>query len=296
MLSFNASQIRGLILDMDGVIWKMYHPLVDLPKIFDTISQSGLKVILATNNATESLTRYHERLAGFGVKLEPWQIINSTQATANYLKEKYPSGGLVHMVGENGLHQALEDAGFQVRVSESEVSDSEVSTSEVSNSEVSTSEVSNSEGEKPVGEVLAVVGSMDRDISYNKLAEAALLIRGGAHFVGTNPDKTFPSPYGQLPGAGTILAALEAASGVEPVIIGKPQSGMYNVALERLGTSPQETLVVGDRLETDIEGAQKMGCHTALVLSGVTSLEQAQAWHPKPDIIAQDLAAVLDIL
>lgn len=266
MLSFDVSQIRALILDMDGVVWKMYQPLVDLPVVFTRIRESGYKVILATNNSTKTPARYLELLEEFGVKLAPWQVINSSEATASYLRQQHPKGGLVHVVGEEGLHRALEVAGFR-----------------------------HGDGESG-GEVLAVVAGMERNIDYDKIASASLLIRAGASFVGTNPDKTFPSPYGQLPGAGTILAALEAASGVAPVVIGKPRSGMYEVALERLGTSPQETLVVGDRLETDIAGAQNMDCYSALVLSGVTSLAAAQDWSPKPDIIAEDLNTVLDIL
>jgi 4-nitrophenyl phosphatase len=138
-----------------------------------------------------------------------------------------------------------------------------------------------------------VVAGMDRKLTYDKLRRATLLIRAGAPFIGTNPDKTFPVPEGLIPGAGSILAALETATGVTPLIMGKPSPAMYEVALMRLGTSPAETLVIGDRLETDIEGAQKIGCRTGLVLSGVTTAVQARLWKPQPDIIAENLESIV---
>jgi 4-nitrophenyl phosphatase len=134
---------------------------------------------------------------------------------------------------------------------------------------------------------------MDRCLTYDQLARATLLIRSGLPFIGTNPDRSFPTPQGLVPGVGAILAAVETASDVKPVIVGKPQPEMYRFALERLGLTPQETLVVGDRAETDILGAQKIGCRTALVLSGVTSPQAAQDWKPAPDWIGPDLTSLL---
>ena len=120
-----------------------------------------------------------------------------------------------------------------------------------------------------------------------------MLIRSGVPFIGTNPDRTFPTPEGQVPGAGSILATIEAATDTTPLVIGKPNPAMYQYALDRLGTTPQETLVVGDRLETDIAGAQELGCPSALVLSGVTSEEDAWAWNPPPEIISDNLTNVI---
>jgi 4-nitrophenyl phosphatase len=139
-----------------------------------------------------------------------------------------------------------------------------------------------------------VVVGIDRQLSYEKLCRATLLIRSGVPFIGANPDRTFPTPEGLIPGAGAILAAIETATSVKPLIMGKPSPAMYQLALERLGTSPAETLVVGDRLETDIAGAQVIGCRTALVLSGVTSEADAYAWQPPPDFIARNLASLVE--
>jgi 4-nitrophenyl phosphatase len=262
MIKEFSPPIRALILDMDGVIWREDQPLGDLPVIFEQIRQRGYKVILATNNATLSISQYMDKLAGFGVTLKNWQIINSAQATAHYLKQKYPQGGPVFIVGENGLQEALTEAGFYQAGSE----------------------------------VLAVVTGLDRHISYDKLNRATKLIRSGAIFVGTNPDPTFPEKDGIAPGTGSILALLEAASEVKPIIIGKPAPEMYRVAMERMEVGVAETLVVGDRLKTDIAGAQELGCRTGLVLSGVTSEAESLEWTPSPDLIAKDLTELIKMI
>jgi 4-nitrophenyl phosphatase len=143
---------------------------------------------------------------------------------------------------------------------------------------------------------LAVIVGLDKEITYNKLKEATLLIRSGVPFIATNPDRTFPSPEGIVPGAGSIIAALEAATDVKPVVLGKPNPEMFLLALHRLGSSPQSTLVVGDRLETDIAGAQAQGCLTGLVLSGVSSDEDEKKWKPSPDFVCPDLTDLIRIL
>ncbi len=252
-------EIRGLILDMDGVLWRGPEPLGDLTQIFKDIDQHGIKVTLATNNATRSVSQYIEKLAGFGVSVHPWQIINSGLATAAFLHKQFPAGGPVYIIGGSGLVDTLRDAGFFM-------------------------------SQDPP---LAVIVSMDRDFSYEKLAAAQAKILGGALFVGTNPDLTFPSPEGLTPGAGSILAAVQAASGREPVMIGKPQPEMFRLALERLAILPGEALVVGDRLETDIAGGQAAGCQTGLVLSGVTTEPAGLAWSPPPTYIEPDLTSLL---
>ncbi len=256
--------IKALILDMDGVLWRDAAPIGDLKAIFASIARLGLQVSLATNNATKTVPEYLEKLAGFGVTLEASQIITSALATANVLKKKFPQGGAVFVIGENGIQRALEAAGFQP------TSDAQVDM-------------------QPV----ALVASFDRTLTYAKLRRAALYIRSGVPFYGTNPDRTFPTPQGLIPGAGATLAALEAATDTHPIVIGKPSPSMFSLALERMGVLPEETLAVGDRLETDIAGGQAAGCKTALLLSGVTSRERAEAWRPAPDVIANNLAELL---
>lgn len=260
MTQDGRTNIQGLILDMDGVLWRDNQPIGDLPEIFAQIDRRGWRVVLATNNATRSIAQYLDKLHGFGVNLRPEQVINSAQAAAHYLGQQHPQGGPVYLIGEDGLTQALREKGFYH-------SDCDP---------------------------LAVVVGMDRQFTYKKMTDGTRLIRAGVPFIGTNPDRTFPTPEGLVPGTGSILAAIEAASYTEPVIVGKPAPEMYRVALERMGIEPSQCLVVGDRLETDIAGAQQIGCPAGLVLSGVTSSEAASSWTPSPDWICQDLTNLLE--
>jgi len=256
--------IKALILDMDGVLWREDTPIGDLPTIFACIREHGLNVACATNNASRTVDEFLDKFASHGVTLEPWQIITSSLATAHKLEEAYPGGGTVFVVGENGIQRALEEKGFRI------ITDPEDDTA-----------------------VDAVVAGIDWHLNYPKLRRATFHIRAGTAFYGTNPDKSFPTPQGLAPGAGSILAALEAASDVKPLVIGKPEPFMMRLALEKLKTQPEETLVVGDRLETDIAAGQAAGCKTALVLSGVTIREQADVWRPAPDFIFDELSAAL---
>ncbi len=262
MKSIYPHQIQALILDMDGVLWRGEKLLGDLPAIFAKIDRLGLRLVLATNNASRSPQQYLDKFRSLGITLELPQIINSAQATAYYLLQRHPQGGPVYIIGEEGLGSTLQDQGFY----------------------------------HADQNVLAVVASLDRAITYHKLKQATLLIRAGVPFIGTNADKSYPAPEGLLPGAGAILAAIETASDTKPILIGKPQPVLYEIALRTLGTTPEETLMVGDRLETDIAGAQNFGCASALVLSGVTTSEMAQDWQPAPDFIAADLTELLSQL
>ncbi len=138
-----------------------------------------------------------------------------------------------------------------------------------------------------------VVVGIDFNLTYNKLKRAAYLIRGGADFIGTNGDATFPLPDGLAPGAGSILAALETATDCHPLMIGKPNKPMFEAALRGMGTSPEATLMIGDRLNTDIQGAQEAGLPAVLVLTGVTSPAALDASAVKPEGVYADLPALM---
>ncbi|MBN2387757.1 MAG: HAD-IIA family hydrolase [Anaerolineales bacterium] len=261
------ANIQALILDMDGVLWRADQPIGDLPAVFARLAERGLKVALATNNSTRTPQQYVERLQAFGVSgLEPWQVVTSSLAVADLLQKRFPDGGQVFVVGEIGLIEALGEAGFDP------VTDPDYT-----------------------GRPVAVAGAVDREITFWKLSRATLLIRSGVPFYFTNPDRTFPTPEGLIPGAGALLAALVAASDVEPVVAGKPAAALLELACQRLGTRRSETLVVGDRLETDILGGQNAGMPVALVLSGVSTPEMAAAWRPPIDLLAPDLATLVGI-
>ena len=251
-----------MILDMDGVLWRGTEPIGNLEKVFRKIREMRLPTILATNNSTRTPTQYLDRLNKYGVELESWQILTSSQVASAYLADLFPGGGPVYIIGEEGLVSALGENGFFHQY----------------------------EG------ALAVVAGMDRSITYEKLSQACLLVRGGARFIGTNSDRTFPTPAGLVPGAGSLLAALETATDTPPHIVGKPEADIFLDALKRLDCSPEHSLVVGDRLETDIAGGQHLGCPTALVLSGVTNAIQVRQWNPSPSFIFEDLTSLVDWL
>lgn len=258
------TQIKALIIDMDGVIWKADAPIGDLAATFRRIRERGLKFVFATNNSTKTSQQYVARLANFGVAVEPWQVITSSQAAAHSVSQRFPAGTKVFMIGEDGLGTALEERGFEILPVEN----------------ASTAEV--------------VVMGLDRGVNFQKLSEATLLVRRGVPFYATNPDKTFPTPRGEIPGAGAWYSIVVTASNVEPVVAGKPFPFLMDLSLEKLGTQKEETLVVGDRLETDIAAGQAVGCPTALVLSGVSTREQVESWSPKIDIIASDLSSLIE--
>ncbi len=262
MISDHFENIKGLIIDMDGVLWHDHQPLGDLPRIFNRINALGLRTILATNNASRTVEEYHQKLDNFGVQLEDWQVINSAQAAGIYLSEKYPNGCHVYVVGSPSLKKTLDSYGLRVVGEDKE-------------------------------DVQVVVASMDFDLTYDKLKHATLLIRSGCEFVGTNPDATFPTPEGLMPGSGMVVGALEISSGQQAKIVGKPKPLLYEMALKRLELAPEETLAIGDRLETDIAGAQAAGMHTALVLTGASNLAQAKDFSPPPDVIQQDLSSLI---
>lgn len=260
MLSLN---IKALILDMDGVIWRSDSPIGDLPAIFKRIEARGLKYVFATNNGTKTPEQYVETLERLGVRVSPQQVVTSALGVAHMLSRKFARGTKVFIIGEDGIRTALEEKGFEI-LSVEKAQDAQ-----------------------------AVVMGIDRDITFEKMREAALLVRRGVPFYATNPDKTFPTPRGEIPGAGAWISVITTATGVEPVYAGKPFPFMMELSLERLGTEKEETLVVGDRLETDIAAGQAVGCPCALVLSGVSTREQAEAWSPKIDIVVDDLASLI---
>ena len=257
------TNIKSLIIDMDGVLWRENAPIGDLPAIFRRVRARGLKFVFATNNGTRTPEQYATRLSEFGVTVEPSQVITSALGVAEMIKEKIPSGAPVFVIGGDGVKSAVQEAGFQL-------------------ASVETAETAQ-----------AVIIGIDRDISFDKMREATLLVRRGIPFFATNPDKTFPTPRGEIPGAGAWISVIVTATEIEPTFAGKPFPFLMEMALERLGTKREETLVVGDRLETDIAAGQAVGCPTALVLSGVSTRAQAEAWNPPPNFIVQDLETLL---
>ena len=257
------NHIQALIIDMDGVLWRDETPIGDLPAIFARIRERGLKFVFATNNGTKTPEQYMQKLAALGVTVESWQVITSALGVARMIKTKIPAGASIFVIGGAGVKAALQDEGYKI--------------------------LHTDDAEK----AQAVVMGIDREINFAKMREATLLVRRGIPFYATNPDKTFPTPRGEIPGAGAWISVIVTATGVEPTFAGKPFPFLMEMSLERLGTKKENTLVVGDRLETDIAAGQAVGCPTALVLSGVSTRAQAEAWKPAPSLIVQDLEALV---
>ena len=251
---------------MDGVIWRGYEPVIDIQALFGKIQQLSCQAYCVTNNSTQTIEGYLEKLSGFGVDISPTQIITSAEATASYLKDHIKEESPVYVVGEDGLKETISRYSFKI--------------------------IEEPEADHPD----AVVVGLDIKLTYEKIYLASKYIREGSIFVGTNPDKTFPYAGGIAPGAGSIISPIESASGTAPVMIGKPEKHLYQLALDRSGSLPEETLMIGDRLETDILGAQRLGIRTGLVLTGIASRDDVQKWQPKPDMIGETALNVLENL
>ncbi len=254
-------QIRGVLFDMDGVVYVGSRLLPGVQEMFDYLERTGRKWLCVTNNASRTSAQFVEKLSGMGVRARPEQILGSAEATAGWLAEQirdhgWPIGKVI-IVGQDGLRAALKQHHFELTT-------------------------------VPTEATYAVAG-INFELTYEELAGVALAIRNGARFIGTNSDPSYPSERGLLPGAGSILALLTTATGVQPTVIGKPNPGMYAQAIRRIGAQPNEVMMVGDRYDTDISGALMMGLATTGVLTGVSSRRDFESAEKPPHLIASDL-------
>jgi 4-nitrophenyl phosphatase len=252
----NLAAIRTLLLDMDGVLYRGSTALPGVNDLLALCERRGVAYACITNNATQTPEQYEEKLRGLGIPIPAERVVTSAMITNRYLRANYPRGTTIYAVGMSGLRSLLFDDGYFVPQEQ--------------------------------GPELVVVGA-DFEVTYAKLRAACLAIRAGSRFIGTNPDRTFPSEQGLIPGAGSLLAALVASTDMEPFVIGKPQPTMFLAAMELLGGQPGATLVLGDRLDTDIAGGVAAGLRTALVLTGVSSRAEAEGGSIAPDLIVADL-------
>jgi 4-nitrophenyl phosphatase len=248
--------LRYLIVDMDGVLYRGGEVIPGTGPFLEFLREQGIGFVLATNNATRTPQQFKDKLAGMGVTVGVDEILTSALATAEYLAGIAPPGTRIFVVGQDGLRTALQEAGFVLVEDDAEY----------------------------------VVVGMDFHVCYERLRDATLQIRSGAQFIGTNPDRTFPSELGIVPGAGSLQAFLEAATGTAPTIIGKPETAMMEQAMTLMDAQPASTGVLGDRLETDILAGKRAGMLTLLVLSGVTDRAQLAQSEIQPDLVFQDIA------
>lgn len=254
-----AAAIDGCILDMDGVVYRGDTVIPEFPAFLAALDEAGIAWSMATNNATKTQRDYVEKLARMGIEAPEDRIVTSAVATATYLRHTYPPQTTIYVVGMDALRDAIFADGHFV----------------------------------PAGrDAQVVVSGANFDLRYEELRVACLAIRAGANYVATNADRTFPTEDGLIPGSGAIVAALVAATDVEPVVIGKPSPEMIASCLEIMGTSAERTLMVGDRLDTDILAGVNAGTQTLLVLTGVSTVPDIESSGIVPDVVVPTLASV----
>lgn len=256
-------KVKALFLDMDGVLWSDKKEIGNLHDVFESIQAAGLKVLFGSNNSTRTPEEYCAKLAGFGVEVKPEQFFTSGIATIQQLKKDFPSGCRVYVFGSPSLKKLLSDNGIEVVEENAD----------------------------------AVLASMDREMSYEKVSRAMIEIcEHGAKFYATNTDSTFATENGWRPGGGVVVNCVETCTGVKPFVIGKPNTIMIDMACKANGLRPDEIMAVGDRYETDILGGQNYGARTGLVLTGYETMESASALKEQPDLICKDLGELVSVL
>ena len=254
------AQLRALLVDLDGVVYRGNTALPGANELIPALKRLGISYAFVTNNATMTPEQTAEKLQRLGVAADQADIVTSPLATAAYLRTVTPTAARVLVVGEQGLVRAIEEAGFVV------VNDARAD--------------------------FVVVG-LDREFTYRKLVTASEAVWHGAKLVATNADAALPVEGTLRPGAGSILASVAFATGVEPIVVGKPEPTILRMALQRLGgVAPDETGMVGDRPDTDMRAALAAGMHAILVESELAPPEKQGG----AELVVRNLADLIDRL
>jgi 4-nitrophenyl phosphatase len=271
--------LRLVIFDLDGVIYRGRQPVPGAAELVAAIRKAGLLVRFATNNSMATRAMYVPRLIEMGIPAEIDEIVTSTSATIDHLHAHLPEVRRVMAVGAEGMLHELLAAGFEAIAAGDAVDASY-------------------DGGPLEAEYDAVIAGLDPAFDFRRLAAATTAIRAGARFIATNADLRYPTPTGFLPGAGSIIAALRAASGSEPLVIGKPQPGIFTAIVERAGVREDEAVAIGDNPDADMVAASRAGMRSILVLTGVADAAMAAALdgEMRPDHVADDPDAVAAIL
>jgi HAD superfamily hydrolase (TIGR01457 family) len=252
-----ADRYDAFLFDLDGVLYRAEDPVEHAAGCVEELRTRGRRVVFMTNNSSRTPRQVVDKLGRVGVTASEDEIVGSAAVTAQVLHDRGVANAFV--IGEDGVLEALRDAGIEVLGTSADAAD-------------------------------AVVVGWDRGITYDKLRTAALLVERGAPLVATNGDPSYPAPDGLWPGAGALLAAVVATTGVEPTIIGKPNAPLFEAACRAAGEG--RPLVVGDRLDTDIAGAAALGLDSLLVLTGISSREEAETSDVRPTYLAEDLRSL----
>lgn len=249
---------RGFVLDIDGVLLRGRTPLPGAAESLAALRTIG-PVVLLTNNSTRSRRGAAARLQELGLPVRAEELVPSSYVAARYLLREH---GPVRFwyVGEEGIPEEMGLAGHTLT---------------------------------DPGQADWIVVGLDRRLTYAKLAQALQALLRGARVLATNRDATYPTEEGLVPGGGAMVGALEGMGFPPEVVVGKPSPVAFQVALETLGLAPQEALMIGDRLETDIAGAQALGMDTAFVLSGISTLGDVERTGLRPTWTAPDLPSLV---
>ncbi len=251
------------LLDLDGVVYRGDEPVPGAADAIAAARAAGMRMAFVTNNASRTPAAVVARLADAGVPAREDEVATAAQAAATLLRTLVRDGARVLVTGGEGLRVATAEAGFTLVTSAADAPE-------------------------------AVVQGYDPSLAYADLAETALAVRNGAVWVASNLDATIPTARGELPGNGSLVALVATATGRRPdAAAGKPERALHDEAVRRSGA--RRPLVVGDRLDTDVEGARRAGCDSLLVLTGVTTpamLAQAPP-HQRPTYVGDDLRALL---
>ncbi|MBI4271157.1 MAG: HAD-IIA family hydrolase [Candidatus Rokubacteria bacterium] len=252
---------RGWLLDLDGTVYRGEALIPGADTTIAALRAAGRRVAFLSNKPLQTRADYAAKLTRLGVPASAEDVVNSSLVLARHLRRLDP-GAPVFVIGEPPLLAELAAHGFEVR---------------------------------PDARVRWVVIAFDRTFDYAKLNTALQAVRGGARLIATNPDRTCPTEDGEIPDCAGMMAAVEAVTGATvEVVVGKPSPIMLDVALERLGVSPGDCVIVGDRIETDIAMGKRLGLGTVLVLTGVTTAADPRVAEIAPDLVLPSLRELLE--
>jgi 5'-nucleotidase len=253
--------IESWLMDMDGVLVHEANALPGADRFLARLKELDLPFLLLTNNSIFTRRDLAARLRASGLEVPEESIWTSASATARFLETQRPNG-TAFVVGESGISTQLYQAGYTLTDNDPDY----------------------------------VVLGETRTYSFERITQAIRLIAGGARFIATNPDPTGPSPSGPLPATGSVAALITRATGVEPYFVGKPNPLMMRSALNALEAHSETTAMIGDRMDTDIVAGLEAGMQTILVLSGVTTREEAERFPYRPSRIVDSVADLVDDL
>lgn len=258
---------KAFVFDMDGVLYTGSRLLPGVRDLFDTLRLRDIPFMLGTNNSTATQQDFADRLEALGVSVSPSQIQTSTSVTRDLLRDSpdIADDAMIMCVGQPSIPTILrEGTSFRILPADGDPTEADV-----------------------------VVAGLDFDLTYEKIARAVAAIAAGARYFATNADDRLPNENGYQPGAGACIAGITVASRTQPIIVGKPEPLMMLKAAEPLGCAPNDIVMVGDRLDTDIIAAQRAGMMTALVLTGLTTRDMLVDSDILPDFVFDDLPALL---